>query len=429
MASPVSASEIYGVAKFAFNLFKACKASKGNFDQIAKELLAMRTVIDIAHLQCEDPLSMLNVTDNQEKRNRKATSIHIGNCNRALKDVETCLKRYSQMSAWDKMTWALGGHDEVKGLESNLSSFATQLNGFLTGLTAIGVGAVYEKQKNMYSGIERIEIALENADGDYKVAVKEVIAHLDKTRISAQCSERYERSCSDYAKELSQSTSFTPPRARAPDARGQKGSKSILGIAAVNRAQSTDVAKHAKGTEKSLGKKKPLAKKKPKFTLECWLIQIKSGHLSFLTWEFLEKDLQPRGQWKLEEMARQFRDSKKSKLDNNHDLVNWVLKDRRKKEGDSQYTWYPYAAKKEGKDSLALNFGIEEQAMVIIKRKLTPKARRKADELEGIMQAKKAAAQKDKPEKKAAKKRAKEAAAKQSKDTKAKQSKAGKEMS
>lgn len=152
-------------------------------------------------------------------------------------------------------------------------------------------------------------------------------------------------------------------------------------------------------------------------------VQIKSGHLTLLTWEFLEKDLQPRGQWKLQEMAQQFRASKKSKLNDDHDLVNWVFKDRQKKEEESQYTWYPYAAKKEEKGSLALNLGVEKQAMVIIRRKLTPKAQRKADELERLAQAKKRAGGKDKAERKAVGKTGKEVAAKRAKEAKAKPNK------
>ncbi len=36
MSSPVSASEVLAVAKFAWDLWNSCKAEKGEFDQIGK---------------------------------------------------------------------------------------------------------------------------------------------------------------------------------------------------------------------------------------------------------------------------------------------------------------------------------------------------------------------------------------------------------
>ena len=36
MALPISASEIYQVGKFAYDLWNACKAAQGEFDQLGK---------------------------------------------------------------------------------------------------------------------------------------------------------------------------------------------------------------------------------------------------------------------------------------------------------------------------------------------------------------------------------------------------------
>lgn len=85
----------------------------------------MPTVVELVHIECEDPLSILNVVDKKEKTIRKQLGVHIRNCKQALEDVEASLKRYSKMSAMDKMTWVFKGHDEVNELESNLSSFVT----------------------------------------------------------------------------------------------------------------------------------------------------------------------------------------------------------------------------------------------------------------------------------------------------------------
>lgn len=105
-------------------------------------------------------------------------------------------------------------------------------------------------------------------------------------------------------------------------------------------------------------------------------------------------------------MAHQCRSSKKSKLEDDNDLVNWVLKDRNKDEENSDFTWRPYAAKLEPRGSLVLNLGVEEQAMVIIKRHLTVEAQRKANESSEAAK-KKAVANKSKKETAEAKAKAK----------------------
>ena len=345
----------------------------------------MRTVVELVHIDCENPSSILNVVDNKEKTLRKQLGVHIRNCKQALQDVEASLKKYSNMSAMDKLAWVFNGHDEVNELKSNLSSFATQLDGFVDGLTLEGVGVIYKNQRKIQRGIGRIEEALEKSKGNDRVAVQKVMQEVDHSMSSPKSTERYKSIISDYAHEVSCSTSFTKPRAQTPDpTRGRKDSTSTFTAPGThNRAKSANTSKGAKHLDV---KKSPPARKndplknKPKHKLECWLIQIKSGNLTFLTWQLSEKEIQTRGQFKLEEMAQQFKSFKKAKLNDDHDLVDWVLNDRNKAEADPDYIWRLYAAKLEQKGSLTLNLGVEEQAMVIIKRQLTVAAQAKIDE-------------------------------------------------
>jgi len=392
-----------------------------------QELFAMRTVVELVHLDCEDPTSILNVVDNKKKTIRKQLGIHIRNCQQALLDVEACVKRYEKLSTMDKLAWAWKGHGDVKDLESNLSSFATQLDSFVNSLTLRGVGAIYQKQRNIQIGIGRIEEALEKAKGDDKAAIKEVMQEVGETRTSRESTERYKSIISDYAHEVSRSTSFTQTRAQTPDApRGRKDSSGSLDVpAAQNRAKSADTSIGANNIDVKKGSlpNKKTAVSKTKNTLECWLIQIKSGHLTIVTRQLCEKEIQCRGQWKLEEMAQQFKASTETKLDNYHDLVSWVLKDRNKSEEDSDRIWHPYAAKIERKGSLALNLGVEEQAMVIIEQRLSAAAQKKFDKKKKKDATKKEAERKN-MEKEVAERKAKEAATKKAKDEKEKHRKA-----
>ena len=398
----------------------------------AQEVFTMRTVIALVHMDCANESSILNVVDDKKKTVRKQLGIHIQNCKQALTDVDSSLKRYKTMSAIDRVAWSWKGHSEVKDLESNLSSFATQLNTFVNSVTMKGVGAVYRKQIAIQSGISRIEEAMENAKGDDKLAIQEVMQEVSESTMPRECTERYRTIISDYVHEVSQSPNLAQSRAQTPEpSRGRKGSSSTLIVPGTqDRARSADNPQSSKGGEKmnvSLPKWKASYLNKAKLKLECWLIQIRSGHLTIVTWQFCEKELQCRGQWKLEEMAQQFRASKQARIKSDHDLVNWVIKDRNKNENDSDFVWRPYAAKMEQKGSLALNLGVEEQAMVIIQRHLSSKAQAKAEEERKRMAAQRQAEHKNLG-KGLAERGAADAAAKKAKDEEEKHWKAKNEI-
>ena len=396
MALPIAPDQIIAVAKFAYDLWKSCKAAKGEYEQVGKEVYAMRTVIELVHLECKNPKSIINLADNKEKTIRQQLGIHIRNCKQALLEVDASLKRYSKMNLIDKAAWALWGRSEVTDLESNLSSFATQLDNFVNGLALKGIGMVNEKISRLRSGIGRIEEALERNQGNHDAAVKEVMKTVRRSGVSADEAKKYETIYQDYAEETCNSSKSPPThRAQTPDPpRGRDQESNLLDVPkSVHRSRST---KSENGRQTSIIKPPKAASKgwsqgkKPKYSLECWLIQIKTTEAFFMSFHLSEKKKQVRGQWKLEEMAKQFRSlSQTSKLTGHHDLVRWVVDDRKKHEKDSKYEWHSYAGKIERKNSIYLGLGVEEQAMVIIKRQMTPEAQKKVNEKERLATAKK----------------------------------------
>lgn len=420
MALPISAGEIFGVAKFAYDLWKSCKEFEGEFEQVGKELFALRTVVELVHIECQDPNSIINLVDNKEQTVRKQLGVYVGNCKQALKSVESLLKRYKAMNLWDRMAWSLSGHAEVSSLESNLSSFATQLDSYVQKLELKGLGLVNKNvilaDKNISLRIGRLEELLEKHDGDGKAAVTDLMQERQKSGASQKDRTRSQNVMFDYVKEVCQGNNKKqrpqtpdPPQGR-PNANGSR-----LGVPKEGkRALSTGGTSQSNGHATKIPPR-PTKPKNPSFTLECWLIQKKSAQALFVTLELSEKEKQCRGQWKLRDMARQFNGSCKSdKLDGNHNLVKWVLEDRKKKEEDINYTWYPHAAKIERKgNDVLLGMGVEEQAMVIIKRQMTPSAQKIADEKTAAKAEK--AAKKDNAEKAAANQKAVEAALKKEK--------------
>ena len=343
----------------------------------------MRTVVEIVHIECQDPDSIINLVDNKkpERLIRKRLGIYIRNCNEALKAVDALLKKYERMGTKDKVIWALKGKSEVTVLEADLSSFASQLDSYVEKITLKGVGLVNE---NVVSGIGRLEDLLEKYIGNETQAVTQVMGERQKSGASKRETKRLQKLMEDYAQEMSQFANNAggegegSVRPRTPDPpRNRNNKNDHLGVPKPERARrsSADAARTPQ-KHKSPGRRPSQGKPgKPNYTLECWLVQNKSAQALFVTFELSEKESQCRGQWKLREMSKQFNGSK-DKLAGNHDLVKWVVKDRNKKEADDKFKWYPHAAKIERKGDLLAGLGVKEQAMVIIKRQPAAKAKK-----------------------------------------------------
>ena len=380
MALPISAGEVLQVAKFAYDLWKKCRAASDEFDQIGKEVFAMRTVISLVHIDCENPRSLLNQVDDRQGTIRKQLKIHISNCQQALKDVDTLLKRYVAMSWYDKAKWALGGREEVASLKSDLSSFATQLDSWVNSLTYKGVGLVNNNINKGFArlgkGLGRIEQAVEKNDGDEKAAVAEIIADLKRSGINDEDSKEYQPILAEYAQQCSTTIKATEDRPVTPDPPRGRGNASSTLLIPTERPRANSNAK-SEVSSKAKRKNSRFSAKKKSPLLECWLVK----HKSVLTLELTEKELQTRGQCKLREMTQQFKALKGvDKLSKDDHLVQWVLKDRRKDEKKKDYTWVFSAAKLERKGSALLGLGVEQQTMIIIERKLTAEAQKKADD-------------------------------------------------
>ncbi|KAL8816428.1 MAG: hypothetical protein Q9191_008333, partial [Dirinaria sp. TL-2023a] len=329
---PISAGEILSIAKFAYKLWESCKAAPSDFQQIGKEVFAMRTVLELVQIECEDPDATINLLDKKrpERLLRKRLGIYI--------------RHYGKR---DRAVWALRGKSEVTLLEANLSTFASQLDSYMEKITSQGVGLV---NANMMSGIGRLEDLLENYLGNEKAAVAEMMRQRQRSGVSTKGLRRSRKVFEDYAQEMSQFSThrddgpegtIRPTTPDPPRNHKYRNGNGHLGPPSPERGRrkSVGAVENAKrpmhNRHRSSNGRKP---RKPDYILECWLIQIKSAQALFVTFEMSEKESQCRGQWKLREMAKQYNGcSEKDKLAGDHDLVKWVLKDRNKKEEDERY--------------------------------------------------------------------------------------------
>ena len=350
----------------------------------------MRTIVEMVRMECNDPESIINKVDTKEKTIRKKLRVYFDNCDGALKDVDKALGRYQKMNAFQKGKWALFGKEDIEGLKSNLSSFGTQLDSYVNNLTRQGVALA---NKNVEIGLGMLEELLEKNNGDRQATVGEAMLCRSGRSTKPSDEAHYRQVITDYVEET-KIIEITPRRNRPstppiqqdgtwkPNTLDVKGHKP--------RAHSTGDAGEPRKPSSSPGKSPP----KKKYTLECWLLQVRTTDVGLFTTRRMDKERMVRGQWKLEQMASQFKSSKEAKLANSDHLVRWVLEDRKKEETNTRYTWHPHAAKIEDKGSTYLGMKVEHQAMVIIRRQLTPEAQKKVDEKEQAEQKKREAQQK-----------------------------------
>ena len=381
--------EIVQICNFAWNLFNSCKAAEGEFAQISTEVLSVRTTVEMVRMECEDPDAIINKVDTKEKMILKKLRFFLENCERALKDVEKALKRYQQMNFFQKGKWALSGKEEIEGLKSSLSASVTALASFTDNVTRQAVNLVNNNVEHLADkldviqmGLGELEETLEKHNGNSQATIEEAMECRKSRRARPSDEARYRQVITDYVEEI-KGLQVNPggKRPRTPNAqRNKKNGSSTLGVTGPKaRALSTgDAAKPRKSSPSPTGG----TDSSKKYTLECWLVQVKTTDLGLFSTKKMIKEKMTRGQCRLEQMADQFKSSKMGRLAFHDELVRWVLADRKKEDTNSRYTWHAHAAKIEDKDSSYLGLKIEHQAMVIIRRQLTPEAQKRADEKE-----------------------------------------------
>ena len=312
MALPISPGEIFAVAKFAYELWQSCKTAEDEFDQVGKEVFSTRTIVEVVHIEIQDPESIINLVDNKEKTVRKQLGVYIGNCELALRSVEKALKRYKRMSVLERLTWSLSGRAEISSLESNLSSFVTQLDSYLQKLELKGLAMINRNMEAGFGRLGRFEDLLEQFKGDKNATITKMVQERQSCSLSRKDRTRFESVMTDYANEVCKEKQ-KKPRPTTPDPpRGRsKAASNALGVPQPDKRPASAGAASTVSSNIIVIKGQPKDQKssKPKPVLECWLIQIKTGQALFVTFEKMEKEKQHRGQWKLREMAKQFNES------------------------------------------------------------------------------------------------------------------------
>lgn len=421
-ALPISPHSLNNVSRFAHEIWQSCRTAKTQFEAVGREVFAMKTVVELVALELEDktlPVNQLD-EDGTTRTHYRQLGIHIGNCQQALQAVHDCLRRQEKLATWQQLRWGWSGREDLDGLIANVVSFTTQLDSFAGALNMKAMGKTLAR-------IGRIEQLLDQNERNEAAAVTILMADLASTGMPSQNIERYRAVLTGYAQEASKvaiTTQGSGKKSKADSSEGRKLSDAALigtRLRPQERSQSADTISTTTSTSIERSKSaNPTGKQNisdnksnhdtrskksgstdPPPLLECWLIQVKTGNFTFLAWQKSGKEPQPRGQAQLHAMARNFRawqaSSGRSGTTDEYDLVGWVIEDRQKSEPDqSTYIWRPYAFKLERKTpplQPLLDAGVEEQALVIISRHLSPSGIAAQSEARKLAQAQEATQQ------------------------------------
>lgn len=407
VALPISPQSLYNVSRFAHEIWQSCRTGRNQNENIAGEVFALKTAVELVALELEDKAFPVNHLDEDgtTRTHYRQLGIHLGNCQQALQATHDYVRKYEKVTPWQQLRWGRSGKEDVDGLIADLVSFTTQLDSFVGALNMKEIGRTLGR-------IGRLEQSLDQTEENEAAAVEMIMMDLQTTRKSNFDLERYKAVLIAYAQEackafnasqdLGKKTKSSSSQERkksdatlaATSPQLQQRSHSadtILSTAstAIERSQSANPSGKKNSSNNSSNnistndtKKSKSHDTKPHPTLECWLIQIKTGNFTFLAWQKSGKEPQPRGQPQLRSMARRFCAAQAStKTPDEYDLVGWVVDDRQKSEPDpATHIWRPYAAKLERKEHShhLLSPGVEEQAMVIVSRELTPTAQHAA---------------------------------------------------
>ncbi|GME64423.1 hypothetical protein HETSPECPRED_000220 [Neofusicoccum parvum] len=110
----------------------------------------------------------------------------------------------------------------------------------------------------------------------------------------------------------------------------------------------------------------------PGTRLECYTLLRATGVMGGK----LTCEREQRGQWKLREMAQDFVRAAHGGIDGRDERVAWLLRARAEDEHDPRYRWLFLAARLEKKGTVG--FVAAEEVMVIVKREMTPAAKRES---------------------------------------------------
>lgn len=112
---------IGGLSVKIHSFVRTCREARGDLDSVSRELLSLRTILELVQEDASDETKPFPKTLNQH-----VTAI-IANCNLVVADIQSCITKYGQDRLKTRVSWAINGQGDINKLRSSLEAHKTAL--------------------------------------------------------------------------------------------------------------------------------------------------------------------------------------------------------------------------------------------------------------------------------------------------------------
>ncbi|KAJ3550305.1 hypothetical protein NM208_g54 [Fusarium decemcellulare] len=114
--------QIIGCLSVQIHTFvRACRETRSDLDRVSRELLSLRTVLELIQEDATDESKPFPPTLKQH-----VTGI-VSNCNTVVLEIQSCIEKYGDNRLKSKASWAVNGQGDITKLRSSLEAHKTAL--------------------------------------------------------------------------------------------------------------------------------------------------------------------------------------------------------------------------------------------------------------------------------------------------------------
>ena len=126
MSFGYSAGDFIAIGQLTWTVYKSCKRAPGEFQELARELSSLHTILHELEDEAKTPTSLLNRRGVRRKPELEAL---LENLSATINKVEDIVKRYHSLGRDQKKTW-----DRVKFATKDLADLRSKLQLHITGI-------------------------------------------------------------------------------------------------------------------------------------------------------------------------------------------------------------------------------------------------------------------------------------------------------
>ncbi|KAN0101440.1 hypothetical protein V8E51_011950 [Hyaloscypha variabilis] len=204
MSFGYSVGDFVAIGQLAWTVYKSCKGAPGEFQELARELSSLHTILHELEDDAKTPTSLLNRRGAERK---PELEVLLANLSTTLNQVDDIVKRYhslgrDQKKTWDRVKFAT---KDLADLRSKLQLHITGINLFISSLSAGSLarieGLLDELVRDIREGRKEPTIVSTYEDND-ELAWDELERELVGDGITMEDVRQYKEEIRDYLRRL-----------------------------------------------------------------------------------------------------------------------------------------------------------------------------------------------------------------------------------